>query len=121
MKHEQHAIGEGKELSSLTPKSPVSHPNPLPLQTFPMPAMQATLKSLTLLDFEQSLFCSKICKQEYLISKVRWVVREELKPGGWIRIHTFTRALTTHVTSLLKYSRLQIFEQKRDFLQPITL
>ena len=81
-----------------------------------MPAMQATLKSLTLLDFEQSLFWSKICKQEYLSSEVGWVVREELKKG-WIRIRTFTRALTTCVTSLLKYSHLQIFKQKGDFSQ----
>ena len=29
----------------------------------------------TALDCEQSLFCSKICKQEYLSSKVVWVVR----------------------------------------------
>ena len=62
MKHEQHTIGEGKELSSLLPCVLSNAQIPFPFKTFPMSAMQATLKSLTLLDFEQSLFCSKICK-----------------------------------------------------------
>ena len=47
--------------------------------------------------FEQSLFCSKIFKRQYLSS----------------RVALRTCALATRATSLLKSSRLQIFEQKR--------
>lgn len=67
------------------------------------------------LDCEQSLVCSKICEQEYLSSEVVGVARvQELCKGEDM---PQTCAFASRTTLLLKHSHLQIFEQKRDYLQ----
>ena len=65
--------------------------------TIALPTLKVVTKKL---DCEQSPFCSKICRRMIWAAKSREFWR--------------TRALATRATSLLIYSRLQMFEQKRD-------
>ena len=76
--------------------------------------MLITLRAERVIGCEKSLFCSEICKQEYLCSEVMRVARVQVKVQICI---THFLTLPSKLTRL-HYSNtltcLQIFEQNRD-------